>query len=72
MKDESCQDNSDVGCPSCESGSGCDHLLPFFFATDGRVDGGVVDPYDFDEIVERIEAEACLALGNVTADTAHR
>ena len=53
MKDESSEDDSDVGCPYCESGSGCDHLLLFFDATDGRADGGVVDPYDFDEIVAK-------------------
>jgi len=58
MKDESSENDGDVTCPYCESGSGCDHLLLFFDATDGRADGGVVDPYDFDEIVAKAFVKA--------------
>ena len=53
MKDEDSEDDGDISCPFCNSEKSCDHLLLFFDVTFDHVDGGVVEPYDFDEIVAK-------------------
>jgi len=58
MKDEDSEDDGEVRCPYCESTGGCDHLLLFYDVTFSHVDGGVVEPYDFDEIVAKAFAKA--------------
>lgn len=58
MKDEDSEDDGEIGCPYCDSTGGCDHLLLFYDVTFSQVDGGVVDPYDFDEIVAKAFAKS--------------
>lgn len=57
MQNEDADDDGDVSCPICKSTGGCDHLLLFYDVTFSQVDGGAVEPYDFDPIVAKAFAK---------------
>jgi hypothetical protein len=52
MKDEDSEEHEDVGCPFCDETGECDHRLLYFDVTFHEKQGGVVDPYEFETIID--------------------
>ena len=52
MRDEDSDEDDDVGCPYCGEAGRCGHLLLYYDVTFHEKQGGVVDPYQFETIIE--------------------